>query len=126
MTYLALLALFTQVELDNDIPCGLLAAVCFVESRWNTRAFNENDGGEDSVGVCQMQGPAANAVGYSRLDLHTPRKNVEAAALYLRKQFDRYKSWEKAVIAYNKGHATKNSNRYQRKVWTQWKKHSCY
>lgn len=107
------------------LPPKLLDSICFIESSYNVNAIHKDDGAHSSLGVCQVQLPTARTVGFkgTEKDLMDPSTNIMVAAAVLRYQLDRYNgNAQKAVIAYNYGHAPKNLTytAYQIKVFTRW------
>lgn len=113
------------------LPPGLLQAVCYVESTHNVKAVRHHDGGETSLGVCQIKHSTARMLGYTGtakqlMDLDT---NAYWAAAYLRKQINRYPGeLKKAVAAYNSGTyrevaGVAKNRKYVKKVMTAWEKH---
>lgn len=108
MQYVAsnLLFLFLSASQTFELPKGLISALCYQESRHKVTAVNPADGGEDSLGVCQIKEGTARQMGFkgTRADLMLPKNNVYYSAKYLRKMLDRY-SWDipKALAAYNAG-----------------------
>jgi soluble lytic murein transglycosylase-like protein len=120
-----LVTLFTAFSLQYGLPPGLLSSLCYVESKHKVSAMHHDDGGENSIGVCQIKLSTAKDLGFkgTEKDLMNPKRNIHYAAKYLSKQVKRYNgSIEKAVIAYNIGHAgTLTSTKYQVKVFTKWR-----
>jgi len=107
----------------TNIPPGLLEALCFVESSHNPQAKHQRDGGSPSHGLCQVKEKTARQF-YPAVradDLYDPAINVRVAATYLSWQYKRYRSWPRAVVAYNRGNAKGlQSSEYQRKVFKLW------
>lgn len=100
------------------VPVKLLSAVCYVESRHNPKAFRAKDGKSASYGMCQLKLATARFMGFTGLakDLQDVHINAFLAAKYLHYQHTRYKSWKKAVSAYNAGHASNHNKPYVLKV----------
>ncbi len=119
---MGLSAIFMSVTLFYGLPPGLLSSLCFVETRHQS-VIHYNDGKSDSYGICQIKYSTAKELGYtgSPEDLLIPSINISYAGAYLKKQINRYHSIEKAVIAYNKGHATETTTAYQIAVFKQWR-----
>ena len=119
-----LTALFLSATNFYNLPPGLLSSVCYVESRHNVQAVHTDDGGQDSLGVCQIQLRTARSLGFkgSVNDLMRPINNIGYAAAYLRVQLSRYRgNVARAVIAYNRGNAKGlTTTKYQTKVFKQW------
>lgn len=123
----ALTAIFLAATNFYHLPPGLLASLCYVESKHDINSIHHDDGGSDSLGVCQVKLETAKWIGFkgTKKDLMVPVNNIGAAAGYLRIQLDRYHGdITKAVIAYNKGNARHlTSSKYQVKVFKEWRSH---
>lgn len=113
-------ALFLSLTTQYNLPPKLLDAVCYVESHYNPNAINYEDGGEDSLGLCQVKLSTAKWLGFkgSRQMLMRPEVNAKYAAKYLAYQLKRYNYLtEKAIISYNRGNAIGLSRtKYSQKV----------
>jgi soluble lytic murein transglycosylase-like protein len=127
-TTLLLLA-FSAATQTFALPQGLLSAVCFVESTHNAKAVHLDDGGENSVGLCQLHLSTAKWLGYKGIEkgLYDAKINAYYAAKYLRYQLNRYDgNVTKAIAAYNAGSYRVNAkgqikNRiYVQKVTNAW------
>lgn len=107
-----------------NLPEGLLSSVCFIESSHNPNKIHRHDGHGNSIGLCQIKYNTAKQLGFrgTEKDLLDPTTNAYYAAKYLKHQLTRYNgSIEKAVIAYNQGHAgVLTTTKYQRKVYKRW------
>lgn len=98
--------LFLSLTQTFNLPPGLLSSVCYVESHHNANAIHHDDGGSDSVGLCQIHKSTAEQLGYrgSDEDLKDPKTNAFWAGLYLVHQYHRYGNDPiKAIAAYNAG-----------------------
>ena len=106
-------------------PPGLLEALCYVESKHNINAIHHDDGGADSLGICQIKLATARDMGFrgTAKQLMNPSMNIKYAAKYLSRQIKRYNdNTVRGVIAYNLGHAGRlTTSKYQRKVYKQWR-----
>lgn len=122
---------FETISKMLGIPFGLLAAMCHVESNHNPNAVRAADGrdGRASYGICQIKLATAKEVmpNVTPSQLFDSYTNIEAAGLYLKKKYDKYKSWDLALAAYNagsvkylKGHKLANGS-YVKKVHKRWK-----
>jgi len=125
ITQLGLYFLLTSSQFN--LPIGLLDSICYTESTYNTRAIHLDDGGEPSLGICQVHYSTAKWLGFkgTPTQLMNPKTNIYYAGAYLAKQLERYDdNTVKAVIAYNYGHVPKNltSTKYQVKVFKVWNK----
>ena len=77
----------------------LLYALVWEESRFCVNAR----GAKGEVGLGQVRPVAAKQVGVPAAYLSDPDWNLYATAKYLRYLYDRYRDWEKALVAYNGG-----------------------
>src|SRR4051812_14031958 len=91
MSAILILAFATATQ-TFSLPVGLLSGLCFVESSHKPAAVHKDDGGQDSVGLCQMHMSTAKLMGYkgSEKGLLDPSINAYYAAKYLKHQIDRY------------------------------------
>ncbi len=109
-------------ETKNQIPKGLLVSLCRVESSLNYKAIHYFDKTTPSYGLCQIKLATANLFQeVSATNLLDPGINSDLAGQYLRFQFDRYRTWHKAINAYNRG--STNSDKltpYTEKVLSLW------
>jgi soluble lytic murein transglycosylase-like protein len=120
-----LAVMFTLLSAQFNLPTGMLSAVCYVESHHNAKALHIDDGGSNSVGLCQLHSSTARMLGFKGDEqlLFNPKINAYWAAAYLRHQLDRYDNDAMmAISAYNAGsyRPTKNLD-YVRKVLNAWK-----
>ena len=87
-------------------------------------AIHYADGKTNSYGVCQIKYETAQQLGFkgTAKQLMEPKNNIKYAAKYLARQLHRYNgNVNKAVIAYNRGHAgTLVTTKYQVAVFTEW------
>lgn len=120
-----LMALFTATTLQLGLPPNLLSSLCYVESTYDITAVHHDDGGTNSLGVCQIKLKTAKWLGFkgNELELMKPEVNIYYSGKYLAYQLRRYKgNITKAVIAYNFGNAKNlTSSKYQRKVFNKWR-----
>ena len=97
----------------------MLLAICSVESDWRNVA--KQDGPTYSYGVCQVKLATARWVSGNESigehDLMDPLFNLYIASLYLQYQLDRYSGdVDRAISAYNAGHAVGWNKAYVQKV----------
>ncbi len=119
-----LAAIFIATSAQFNLPPGLLASVCFVETKHDINAVHYNDGQGNSIGICQIKYKTAKWLGFkgTEQDLMNPAINIYYAAAYLAHQHRRYGNVQQAVIAYNYGHAGGlTTTEYQVKVYKQWR-----
>lgn len=126
MTTLA--AIFIAITAHHQLPPNLLSSLCYVESRYNPGAIHHDDGGTDSIGLCQIKFKTAKGLGYTGTpkQLLEPLTNAYFSGLYLKKQIKRYDgNVARAVIAYNRGNAKNlTTSGYQRKVFNYWRQNA--
>ncbi len=122
-----LAAIFIATSAQFHLPPGLLSSLCFVESNHKTEAVHINDGKTNSYGVCQIKLETAKWLGFkgTATELMKPKVNIYYAGKYLARNLKRYHgNVNKAVTAYNKGHADSDKivlSKYTTKVFKQWK-----
>lgn len=119
-----LLMLFALHSNTYSLPAKLLQSVCYVESKYNVAAIHHDDGGEDSLGVCQLHMSTARWLGFkgTKEQLMNPDINIHYAAKYIKYQLSRYKNIEKAIISYNRGNAKHlTRTKYSAKVIKKWR-----
>lgn len=129
MELTTLLLIFTAYTHDLALPKGLLPSLCYIESNYKINAIHKDDGGGDSLGVCQIKLTTAKLLGFkgTQKELMKPEINIKYAAKYLKKQLNRYKNDSlKAIAAYNAGTYRENRNgmaknkKYVNKVLLSW------
>jgi len=112
---------FTKVSIEQNVPSGLLRAICWAESNHKIDSLAVSDGGgaNHSFGVCQVLHSTAKDFGFSddncgrktiegrsRKDcgLFDPYINITYAAKVLKHLMKRYNGdWINSVAAYNTG-----------------------
>jgi soluble lytic murein transglycosylase-like protein len=125
MNTILLPILFAAATNQFKLPPGMLESLCFIESGHKVTAIHKDDGGEDSIGICQVKLSTAKFLGFkgTKKQLLNPQVNMHYAAAYLAYQRARYKgSITKAIIAYNIGNANNlTSTAYSSKVLNMWR-----
>lgn len=94
--------LILSAALSQGIPVNLFFATAKKESEFNPLAIDgANRDGSKDYGLYQLNGNTFSqyAVSY----LMVSENNVRLAAVYLRTLYDKYGSWDKALLAYNGG-----------------------
>lgn len=117
-------ALFLSTTIQLQLPPGLLSSICYIESKHVIQTIHHNDGGSDSIGICQIKLSTAQGLGFKGTaeELLEPKNNIYYAGKYLALNFKKYHTATKAVIAYNQGHVGNAiSTAYQLKVFEQWR-----
>lgn len=117
--------IFIAVTAQLHLPPNLLSSICYIESRHVATAIHHDDGGSDSIGLCQIKHKTAKWMGFkgNEKDLLDPKINAYYAGKYLKYLLKRYdNNTIKAVIAYNIGNTRSlTTTNYQRKVFNKWK-----
>ena len=127
MSHVILSLMFASASGEFNLPTGLLDSLCFIESSHNIKAIHKDDGGSNSVGICQLKYKTAKWLGFkgTEKDLMDPQTNIYFSAKYLHYQISRYNDIERAVVAYNIGNAKGLANTaYSDKVFKQWRQTS--
>lgn len=81
----------------NGIPVQLLTRQIGAESNFNPHARSP----VGALGMMQLMPGTASGLGVT--DPFDPVQNIMAGAKYLREQYDKFGSWDKALAAYNAG-----------------------
>ncbi len=89
-------SMFEQAGNQHGVPPELLAAVGWVESRYQTDAVSS----AGAMGVMQIMPFVATELG---VDPYDPPQAIDGAARLLRSHYDRFGSWDLALAAYNAG-----------------------
>lgn len=117
--------LFLLASLQYGLPPDLLKSVCFVESHHQINAIHSDDGGADSIGICQLKLNTARQMGFKGKykDLFNPKTNIYYAAKYLSHLQSRYQyNTARMLIAYNRGSAKQLTRTiYSDKVLNVWR-----
>jgi len=80
----------------HGIPPALFKALIGQESGWNPKARSP----VGAIGYGQLMPATARGLG---VNPYNPIQNLEGSARYLARQFKQFKSWPKALAAYNAG-----------------------
>ena len=89
-------AMFEAAGARYGIPAKVLAAIGYVESRFDTDAVSS----AGAVGMMQFLPSTAASMG---VDPHDPASAIDGTARYLRSALDRFGSIEEAIASYNVG-----------------------
>ena len=82
--------------LRHGIPVDLFSRLVQQESGWNPKAQSH----AGAIGLAQLMPGTAKRMG---VDPWNPAQNLDGGAKYLRKMYDRFRSWKLALAAYNAG-----------------------
>lgn len=85
------------------VPPDILAGLLHHESGFDPSAV----GASGEIGIGQLKPATGSMLGFSPDDLFDANKGINAAAAYLRMNYNTYGDWNLAVAGYNAGH---NSN----------------
>ncbi len=80
----------------HAVPEGLFLRLVQQESGWNPRARSH----KGAIGLAQLMPATAARLA---VNPHDPAQNLEGGARYLRRQYERFRSWRLALAAYNAG-----------------------
>ncbi len=81
---------------QNGIPEDLFLRLVQQESGWNPSAVSH----KGALGLAQLMPDTAR---HLRVDPSDPRQNLDGGARYLRRQFEKFRTWPLALAAYNAG-----------------------
>lgn len=85
----------------NGVPADLLARLLYQESRFREDIITgRTRSSAGAVGIAQLMPATARELGVDPLN---PSQAINAAARYLRRQFDAFGDWTRALAAYNWG-----------------------
>lgn len=88
-------------ERANGIPAGLLGRLLYQESRYRTDIITgQVKSSVGALGIAQFMPATAVEMGVDPLD---PVQAINGSARYLRRLYDRFGDWRKALAAYNFG-----------------------
>lgn len=85
-----------QASETHSVPFALLKAICTAESAMNPSIVSK----AGAIGLMQLMPQTAKSL---KVDPWDPQQNVDGGANYIRKQIDRFKTYELALAAYNAG-----------------------
>ncbi len=91
-----LLELARAAARRHSVPEDLFLRLVQQESGWNAGAVSH----KGAIGLAQLMPDTASHLGVNPMD---PQQNLEGGARYLRRQFDRFGTWDLALAAYNAG-----------------------
>ncbi|TNC51118.1 lytic transglycosylase domain-containing protein [Rubellimicrobium rubrum] len=91
-----LLELARAAARRHAVPEDLFLRLVQQESGWNAGAVSH----KGAIGLAQLMPDTARLLGVDPMD---PQQNLEGGARYLRRQFDRFGTWDLALAAYNAG-----------------------
>ena len=104
----------------HGVPEDLFLRLIQQESGWNARAKSH----KGALGLAQLVPATARGL---RVDPRIPSENLDGGARYLRQQYDRFRSWRLALVAYNAGPGAvekhggvppyRETKNYVRKIW---------
>ena len=100
-------SLIDKASQDYGIPIGILRAQAFQESGLDNDAVSS----KGARGIMQLEPRTADALG---VDPSDPAQNVDGGARYLKQLHTRFKTYDKALAAYNAGpdRVTEAVNKY--------------
>ena len=84
---------------EHGIPANIIESVMQTESAGDPNAVSPKGAG----GLMQIMPGTAAELGITNEERFDPEKAIPAGAQYLRKMYDQFGSWDKALAAYNAG-----------------------
>jgi len=90
------LVMAEQAAAKFGVPKDLFTRLIQAESNWNPKAVSP----AGAIGLAQLMPGTAARLGVDPTD---PQANLEGGALYLKQQYQRFRSWKLAIAAYNAG-----------------------
>ena len=87
-----------EASVTHSVPFALLKAICTAESGMNPSIVSH----AGAIGLMQLMPKTAK---YLSVDPWDPQQNVDGGATYIRKQIDKFGTYELALAAYNAGPA---------------------
>ncbi|WP_420851703.1 lytic transglycosylase domain-containing protein [Qingshengfaniella alkalisoli] len=85
-----------QAARKHGIPEQIFVRLVQTESNWNPKAVSH----KGAIGLAQLMPQTARLLG---VNAHDPQQNLDGGAKYLRRQYDKFRSWRLALAAYNAG-----------------------
>lgn len=92
---LGFLPAFQAADRANGLPPGTMGKIAYIESRFNPTAYNANSGATGIVQIVPQWHPTVNP--------NSPTAAIAYAGAYIRRLYDRFGDWNKAIAAYNWG-----------------------
>lgn len=90
----------TAVARAYNIPDGIFLGLIEFESNWNPDAVSI----KGAIGLTQVLPATARALGYDPQELaRDPLLQLEVGGRYLSEMYTMFKSWDRALAAYNAG-----------------------
>lgn len=91
-----------------DVPYSLVLALVETESSFREDIGSEKvlggaEGGPRYYGYMQLSAQNCEAAKKEGIDTHTPEGNIEWGCKLLRRYYDKYESWESAIMCYKHG-----------------------
>ena len=101
--------LVTETAQRHGVPARLLSDLILKESSWRDGVRSP----AGAVGLMQLMPGTARDL---RVNPRDPAQNVDGGTRYLKQQFDRFGSWDKALQAYNAGPGAVQAGRVPRET----------
>jgi len=111
----SVIALASGIARGYDVPRDIVLGVIEQESRYDAQSYrwNEDNAADRSFGLMHLTIPTAQEManqlygtGKVTVDipyLYVAENNLRLGTYYLKKQFDKYGTWDRAISAYNAG-----------------------
>jgi hypothetical protein len=90
------------ISLEEKVPINISIATAFVESKYDP-LFNKNRKIVNNDGSMDKGIMGQNSRSFPKVDPFDLEEHLRATITYLRQKYEKYGSWEKAIIFYNCG-----------------------
>ena len=97
--------LILQKCLDKEVPINLMFALVKIESNFREKAYNVNYNGSTDRGYFQLN--SNSYPHYSKEELYDPIINVNLGVSHYKGEYQKYGSYEMALIGYNAGNISR-------------------
>ena len=90
------------ISLEEKVPINITIATAFIESHYNP-LFNKNKKITNNDGSIDQGIMGQNNRSFPKVDPFDLEEHLKATITYLRQKYEKYGSWEQAIIFYNCG-----------------------
>lgn len=90
------------ISLEEQVPLTVTIATCYAESKYD-RYFNKGKTLKNADGTYDQGAMGQNSKSFPNVDPFNLEDTLRATIHYLRTKYDKYGTWEQAIIFYNCG-----------------------
>ena len=90
------------ISLEEKVPINITIATAFIESKYDP-LFNKNKKIANNDGSIDQGVMGQNNRSFPKVDPFNLEEHLRVTITYLRQKYEKYGSWEKAIIFYNCG-----------------------